>query len=246
MEAMGTIGGGAIVVKKYQAGFTVANAGIPLLGGGTAAALATGASVQTPTTTTALTTGMVGLGLDTTGTVAATGVSDNNDIIVSVAVNPDLIIRCRMNHGATEDTSLPIQTTTAADAAGATATGITSLTQGMIWGYDGNQKGVMRRTDNTAGSVVINFDDTTGIASGDRFLYANSAPAVSAAAGLANGPDLTTLFTQGDATTANPGDNDTFMVIDVELGTEDDVGEDNSYWHFVQNQNIFGNTQTTA
>jgi hypothetical protein len=246
MEAMGTLSGGAIVVKRYQSGFTVANAGIPLLGAGTAAALATGASVQTPTTSTALTTGMVGLSLDTSGTVAATGVSDNNDILVSVAVNPDLIIRCKMSNGTTEDTALAIQTTTAADSTGATATGVTSLTQGMLWGYDGNQKGVMRRTDDTAGSVVINFDDTTGIASGDRFLFANSAPAVSVAAGLANGPNLSTLFTQGDASTANPGDNDTFMVLDVELGTEDNDGANNSFWHFVQNQNIFGSTQTSA
>jgi len=246
MEAMGTIGGGAIVVKKYQSGFTVANAGIPLLGAGTAAAAATGASVQTPTTTTALTTGTVGLSLDTSGTVAATGISDNNDILVSVAVNPDLIIRCKMNNGGTEDTALAIQTTTAASADGTVATGATSLTQGMLWGYDGNQKGVMRRTDDASGSVAINFDDTNGIASGDRFLFANSAPAVSVAAGLANGPDLTALFTQGDASTANPGDNDTFMVFDVQLGTEDDDGANNSFWHFVQNQNIFGNTQTSA
>jgi len=241
MEAMGTIGGGAIVQKKYQAGTTIANVGIPLLGSGAAATDL--ASVEVPTTSTALTTGMVGLSLSTSGTVAATGVADA-DIIVSVAVNPDLIIRCKMNNGATEDTALAIQTTTAADATGVTATGVTSLTQGMLWGYDGANKGVMRRTDNTAGSVSINFG--SAIASGDRFLYANSAPCVSAAAGLGNGPDLTTLFTQGDASTANPGDNDTFMVFDVELGTEDNDGQNNSFWHFVQNQNIFGCTGTTA
>jgi len=123
MEVMGTIGGGGVVQKKYQAGTTIANVGIPLLGSGAAATDL--ASVEVPTTSTALTTGMVGLSLSTSGTVAATGVADA-DIIVSVAVNPDLIIRCKMCNGATEDTALAIQTTTAADATGVTATGVTS------------------------------------------------------------------------------------------------------------------------
>jgi hypothetical protein len=66
------------------------------------------------------------------------------------------------------------------------------------------------------------------------------------AASLSNGPDLTSDLTQGDASTACPGDNDTFIVFDLQLGTEDDDGANNSFWHFVQNQHVFGNTMNTA
>jgi len=242
MEAMGTISGGAIVVKKYQAGTTISNAGVPLLG--SLAAATDLASVEPMSTSTALVTGNAGLGLDTTGTIAATGITDSNDLLVSCAVNPDLIYRCKMNNGATADTALAIQSTTSADATGVTANGVTSLAQGILWGYDGANKGHVRRTDDAAGSVAINF--ANAIASGDRFLYANSYPCAFTAAALGNGPDLTTSLTQGDASTANPGDNDTFIVFDVQLGTEDDDGASNSFWNFVANQHIFGSTMNTA
>ncbi len=238
MEAMGTISGGGIVVKKYQAGTTIAVAGIPLIGSLTAATDI--ASVEPMTTSTALVNGNVGLGVDTTGTVAATGITDSNDLLVSCAVNPDLIIRCKMNNGATADTALAIQTTTAASSDGTVATGATSLTQGILWGYDGANKGEFRRTDDASGSVAINF--ASAIASGDRFLFANSFPCCYVTASLANGPDLTSSLTQGDASTANPGDNDSFIVFDTQLGTEDDDGENNSFWHFIAQQHVFGSS----
>jgi len=235
MEAMGTIGGGAIVVKKYQAGTTIARAGVPVIG---SLAVATDiAEVEPMTQTTALVNGNVGLGLDATGTVAASGITDTNDVLISVAVNPDLIIRCKMNNGTTDDTALTINAAGADSATGVDAGG-TTLTQGIVWGYDGANKGEHRRTSDTTGGVGINFPNA--IASADRFLHANSSPCGYAAASLANGPNLTDNLTQGDASTANPGDNDTFITFGLQLGTEDDDGANNSFWHLVQIQHIFG------
>jgi hypothetical protein len=144
----------------------------------------------------------------------------------------------------TEDTALTIQPTTSASATGVNANGVTALKEGMIWGYDGANKGYYRRCDVTSGSVTINFPNA--IASGDRFLHANSFPCVSHNAGFSNGPNLSTLITQCDAETACPGDNDTFMLFGVQLGTEDDDGANNSFYHFIQNQSIFGSSQLKA
>ena len=241
MEAMGTISGGAIVVKKYQAGATLSTAGVLLLGGDQVSGNLS--SVSIGTTSTALLTGTAGVSLDTTGTIAITGTADA-DLFVSVAVNPDLIIRLKMTNGGTEDTALTIGTCNVTDTTGVAAAGVTTLKEGLLWGYDGGNKSFYRRADDTSGGVTINFPNT--ITSGDRFLHANSYPGVSTAAGLSNGPDLSALITQGDAATANPGQNDTFMVFDVQLGDEDDDGANNSFWHVVQNQNIFGSSQTSA
>jgi hypothetical protein len=241
MEAMGTVGGGAIVVKKYQASATLATAGVFLAGGDQISADL--CSVKIATTSTAMDTGSVGVSLDTTGTIGATG-TENADLYVSVAVNPDLIIRAKMSASVTEDTALTIQETTSASSTGVNANGVTALKEGMLWGYDGANKGIYRRVDVTTGSVTINFP--SGIASGDRFLHACCYPCVSTAAGISNGPNLSTLITQCDAETACPGDNDTFMLFDVQLGTEDDDGASNSFYHFVQNQSIFGAAQLKA
>jgi hypothetical protein len=237
MEAMGTIGGGAIVVKKYQASATLPNAGVFLAGADQVSGDL--CSVAIATTSTAMDTGSVGVSLDTTGTIGATGTADA-DLLVSVAVNPDLIIRAKMSASVTEDTALTIGETSGASASGVVATGVTTLKEGMLWGYSGANKGYYRRADDTGGGVTINFPNA--IAIGDRFLHANSFPCVSSNAGLSNGPNLSTLITQCDAETACPGDNDTFMLFGVQLGTEDDDGASNSFYHFVQNQSIFGSS----
>ncbi len=239
MEAMGTIGGGAIVVKKYQASATLALAGVPLEGG---AAVGTDiSSVAVPEVSTTTAAGTIGISLDT-ATVTDGALMSSSDILVSVAVNPDLLIRCKMNNGATADTALGIQETSAGSADGSVATGATSLTQGILWGYDGANKGHYRRTTNASGTVGLNFE--FAIASGDRFLFAGAYPAASAQASLQS-PDLVTLLTQCDASTAVPGDNDLFQTFGVQLGTEDDDGANNSFWHFVQNQSAFGSSLIT-
>ena len=240
MEAMGTIGGGAIVVKKYQAGTTISVAGIPIIGS-TVSTTDLG-SVEPMATDAALTAGNVGIGLDTTGTVAATGITDTNDILVSVAVNPDLIVKAKMSGSGTADTDLTTYATSAADATGATATGITTLDDSIFWGYDGGNKGEYRCADDASGSAAINFPNAIG--SGDQFLYATGFPCKT----LATASPflvLTSNLAQVDATTAD-ADNDNFHIFDVILGTEDDNGESNSFYLLVQNYHVFGSTASSA
>jgi hypothetical protein len=241
MEAMGTISAGAIVVKKYQAGTTIGTAGIPLISAG--AADTDLAGVEPAAASTALTVGSAGLALDTTGTIAATGITDTNDILVSVAVNPDLIIKCKMSASSTADTALTPQSPSAADATGAD-TAITSLDEGIIWGYSGANKGILRRATDTTGGVAINFEN--GITTDDQYLHAGCGmPGANSAAALF-GPDLTTDLTQGIAEVVNPADTDLLATFDVILGTEDDDGANNSFWLFVQNQSSFGSNNNTA
>ena len=235
MEAMGTIGGGAIVVKKYQASATMGTAGV-LVNAADQVSADLG-SVTSGTATDPLSTGSVGVSLDTTGTIGATGTTDAGSV-VSCTVNPDLIIRVKMNAGATADTALTIQDATAADSTGVQATGVVTEDEGIMWGYDGSNKGIYRRCDSATGGVTINFP--FGIVIGDNFLSANSPPCVASIAGLGNGPNLTTDFTQGDATTTVPGDNETLQCFEVQLGTEDDDGAINSFWHMMMRQSVFG------
>ena len=174
MEAMGTIGGGALVVKKYQASATQSTAGVFLVAADQVSTHLSSVAIATAGNS-AVTLGTVGVGTDTTGTIGATGTADA-DLFISVVVNPDALIRVKMTNGATEDTALAIQATTSASATGVNANGVTALKEGMIWGYDGANKGVYRRCDVTSGSVTINFPNA--IATGDRFLHANSYPCV--------------------------------------------------------------------
>jgi len=242
MEAMGTLSGNSVLIVKYQASATQSTAGVFQVAADQVSAHLSSVALATAGAS-AVALGTVGVGTDTTGTIGATDTVDA-DLFVSVAVNPDIIIRCKMTNGATEDTALAIQETSAASSTGINATGVTALKEGMIWGYDGGNKGFYRRCDVTTGSVTINFP--YAIASGDRFLHANSYPCVGSAAGLSNGPNLSTLVTQADASTANPGTNDTFFLFGVELGTEDNDGANNSFYHLIQNQSIFGNIQSSA
>ena len=241
MEAMGTLSGNSVLIVKYMASATMSTAGVFLLAGDQVSADL--GSFKLATTTTATTTPTLGVTIDTSGTIAATGTVEA-DLPVSVAVNPDLIIRVKMNSGSTEDTALTIGTASSASATGVAAAGVTTLKEGMMWGYDGGNKGSMRRCDDTVGGVTINFPNA--IAVGDRFIMASMFPGVGTAAGLSNGPDLTTLRTQAVAQTINPGDNDSFFVFGVELGTTDDDGANNSFYQLVQNFHIFGNAGGTA
>jgi hypothetical protein len=239
MEAMGTISGGAIVVKKLQAGTTISNAGVPVIG--STVASSDFGMVEPMTVDTILTAGNAGVGVDTTGTIAATGMTDDNDTLISVALNPDLLIRAKMSNGATADTALAINPAGAADATGAD-TGVTTLDDSAIWGYDGANKGQLRCTDTTTGDVALNF--TSAIAATDNFLIAAGYPFKTLAA-ASPWPELTTSLTQIDSTTVN-NDTDNFVIYDMQLGTEDDDGANNSFYLLVAYQHVLGSFGTSA
>lgn len=241
MDAVKTLSGSAPIRMVYQAGTTISNAGIPVIGSSADAATDLG-SVEPMTASGALTAGNAGLCMDT-ATVAATG-QTSADIAVTVLVNPDLIVRARMNNGATSGTALSIGTTTAASTDGSVATGVTTIDNGIIWPYDGanSLQGKLtpgyRRTDDASGSVTIAFDNP--IASGDRFLAATGYPCASGNAGGAF-LDLTTDLTEAVATT-EVTDTDNFIIFDVELRDVGGDGENTSFYHLIANQHIFGSS----
>lgn len=237
MELAYTLSGGAPLIKKYMAGTTISTAGIPLLG-----AVDAGTdlgSVEPITASSAVNTGsQVGLCLDTSGTVAATGITDSDDLMVSVIVNPDAVLRAKMSATSTADTALTIGTTTGASAGGTVTTGVTTFDNGVVWGYDGGNVGEFRRCDDTAGSVSINFPNA--IATGDRFLAVHGFPC---SVELTNWEcyDLTTDLTQIVAETAVT-DTDNFATVDMELRDLSETGESNSYYHLIANNHLFGSS----
>lgn len=236
MELLGTIGGGAPVMKRYLVGEAFDNAGIPAISVTVGSAAGSGGSVQRMDATGgALLQGNVGLAVDTAAYSAT--VTDVAAGIVTVAVNPDLIIRAKMTNGATEDTALTITTTTGASTTGITLTGFTSVDGETVWGYDGNNKGIVRKFDDTSGGFDVSFPN--GILNGDRFLHASSSACMTLAA--ANPfVDISAAFTQMDAETVADGAADTLIILDIQAGTEDDDGANNSFYHVVQNRHIFG------
>jgi hypothetical protein len=129
--------------------------------------------------------------------------------------------------------------TIVADATGAD-TAITSLDEGIIWGYSGANKGEVRRSTSTTGDVAITFPNA--ILGTDQYLHAGTGmPGANSAAALFS-PDLTSDMSQAVAETTAPADNLMLCSFDLILGTEDDDGENNSFWLFVQHMSSFGCT----
>lgn len=237
MELAYTLSGGAPVVKKYMAGTTMSTAGIPVLGAVDAAT--DFASVEPAAYTTATGIGsQVGLLLDTSGTVAATGMTDSDDLMVGVIINPDAVIRARMNAGSTSGTALTVTSATAADTTGETLTGATTIDNGAVWGYSGNNVAQYRRADDTAGSLAINF--TNGILVADEYLACNGFPCGVELTDF-ECYDLTTDLTEIDATTLVT-DMDNFATVDMELNDMTDSGTSNSWYHLIANNHLFGSS----
>lgn len=235
MEVSGHLCGGAPLVMKYYAGTTMATAGIPVIGG--LAATTDIGGVEPINASGNPDPSLVGISLDATGTVSSTTQVDA-DLLITLSVRPDVIIRAKMSQGTTADTALTIGTTSAASAAGTVVTGVTTLDDSLVWGYNGSNQGIYRRADDTAGSVSQAFPEA--VASGDEFLIAYNFPGACGFAAAAQPYlDLTTDFTQFDASTATLT-NDNFVVIDVETMDISDDGRNNSFYLVVPAKHGFG------
>lgn len=216
MEVSGLLSGGAPVIKKYQINATVANAGVPLLIGGS-----NEAGLDLPTTTVAV--DVVGLNLDTAVyTVTQGSGSDSAERLVSVIINPDAILRARMSGGAAEGTALAQHTVTVENSGGTaieTGTEWSSPTfdEGVVWGYSGNNVSQSRKitsVSSTVGTVLIPFDYS--ILVGDVYLRAPYWAMQGATV------QLTTNFLEADASIA-VATGAGFKVFDMDL--EDLSGE---------------------
>ena len=237
MELVYMLSGGAPVIKRYMAGTTISTAGIPVLG-----AVDAGTDLGSVEPTTASTVvgigSQVGLCLDTSGTVAATGITDSNDLFVSVVINPDAVLRAKMNNGTTSDTALATTAPTSADSTGVTLTGATTFDNGAVWGYTGTNVGEFRRSDDASGSLSINL--VNGTATTDTYIAVHGFPC---SVELTNWEcfDLTTDLTQIIAQTAVV-DKDNYATVDMEMRTATDDGINNSFYHLIANNHLFGSS----
>ena len=237
MELAYTLSGGAPVIKRYMAGTTMSTAGIPVLGAVDAATDL--GSIEPIGASAAVNTGsQVGLLIDTTGTVAATGITDSDDLFGSVIINPDAVLRAKANNGTTSDTALATTAATSDDSTGVTITGATTFDNGAVWGYTGNNVGEFRRCDDTAGSVSINFPN--GILTTDTYVAVHGFPC-SVELTSWECYDLTTDLTQIVAQTAVV-DTNNFATVDMEMKAADDDGTSNSFYHLIANNHLFGSS----
>jgi len=222
MEVSGLLGGGYPVIKKYQINATVADVGVPLLIG-----TSEEAGLDLPSTTVAA--DVVGLNLDTAvfTTTQGSGAS-SAERLVSVIINPDAILRARMNGGATSGTALARHTVTAADAGGTVITTGTEWSnpdfdEGVAWCFSGANVGQHRKivdADATSATVLVPFDRQIEV--GDVFLRAPYQRMQSFAV------QLTSDFTEANAEiVVDTGAG--FKVIDWDLGDLSDEGDLTSY-----------------
>ena len=236
MEAAYTIGGGGMHIKKYRTddGATGLAAGVPVV-----ADQATAASQGVLMTTTTTHVAGLGISLDavdasTAAQVASTGgfLGDgDNATHVSVVINPDLVVRAKLNEGATEDTALVISVVDAQDTAGLDISSTPAVADNAtVWGYNTNANdGVVRQTS-AADTVVVAFP--RDIELGDELLFAELCP------GWDVGPTLTTLLTQVNANAASAQNN--WIVVEFELKDISDDGRNNSFALMVMTDHSFG------
>jgi hypothetical protein len=234
MELLQTISGGAPFIKKFQASVAYASttaAGVLALGVVDSSTDVGEVTIPADASTPVVPGSMVGLSLDSpTTTPAATGQIATANMLVSVVVNPDAVYRAKMSFGTASDTALTIYTTTNASTSGVTTPGVTSIDNGVIWGYQGSNVGEYRIADDTSGGVSVSWPND--VATGDQYLCA-AGKKNSAEASSPEFWDYTTTLDQLNVLTVVT-DMDNLMAIDAELKDISDSGTTNSFWHVIQ------------
>ncbi len=241
MELAYMLSGGAPVIKRYMAGTTISTAGVPVLGAVDAGTDFASIEPMVATGTPTVSGSQIGLALDTTGTIAATGMTTDADLFVSVIINPDLVYRAKMNNGTTSGTALATTSPSSADSGGATLTGATTFDNGAVWGYTGTNVGQFRRSDDTSGSLAINF--INGTATTDTYLAVHGFPCGVEVTSFES-YDLTTDLTQIAAQMVIVVQNN-FATVDMELRDATQDGASNSYYHLIANAHLFGSSTIT-
>jgi len=221
MQFSGLFSGGAPIIKKFQIGEAMANAGVPVVVGGAGIA-----GVSLASTTAAA--DLVGLTLDAQATLVTAQQTDNSDPSrqVSVVVNPDIIIKALLSGGATSDTALIIGTVDVASTTGLdvnTEIDYTNFDEGSIFGFTGANAGILRKItvgDSTDASVTIAFPVDIDV--GDVFLH------VPFSGGENQFVQLTSDLTQVDASAAVDTNNNNFRVIELVLKDSSETGRTTS------------------
>lgn len=174
MEVIGLLNGSAPIIKKYQVSASVARIGLPLL-----AVAASEAGLDLPATTAI--NDMVGINLDTATFATAQG-TNSPEALVSVIINPDVILKIFMSGGAASGTAAVERAVSTISTDGLTVTtGHTwnspDTDEGLIWGVTGANAGQKRKitsTGATAATVTVAFAADTAV--GDLFSWAPVCP----------------------------------------------------------------------
>ena len=206
---------GAAVLKRMKLGAAAVDPGIVMIGGAT-----TSLGVIPPTTTSFA--NAYGLAIDegvydTTPTAAETG-----EGLVTVDVNPNLIIQALLNQGATESTALTILQNTSASTTVLSDgdVGTADMDGGMVWclsgGNVGQSRGITAWSSGTSITITVQFLNT--MATGDQYLFTPFNIAGTGAGGADGCGFMTTstLFTQADNSAA-AGSSAEISVVDMLL-----------------------------
>lgn len=234
MQVHGHVHGGTPIIKKFFASAQVIQ-GVPVKSAELASAA--GDSGAVIIIANAAGNPIIGLTNDANDTWPSNPEAQlNTDVSLQVTVNvrPDAIYRAKLSGSATVDTALSNQACNAASALGITAANVTTLDDGVIWGYTGANAGVIRRCDSTAGSLSMGM--SAAIASGDEFIAAQGFMGyVSTSQAYF---DLTSDFSQVRVDAAD-SDNDNFVIFDWELRDFAGTGVTNSYYHLLPWKHAF-------
>lgn len=235
MEFAYTLSGSKTRIQTFPIGETMANAGVgvetPAAGTGGIALVETATAI-----------GSLGITLDT-GTYATAQQTDNADpqAYVSVVVNPDAVLQCRLNGSATVAGTALVQyfntavSTTGLDVtpsltSGGATVDTTAMDDCWVFGYTGANAGIGRQisvgdaTDTTV-AVAFPYD----IAVDDLFIYANFVP------GGNHYVTFITNLTEADATVATGEDldNDNYRPVELIMNDAGNNGVLNSYVNLI-------------
>ena len=228
MEPLKTLSGGAFVHQTFEVEDAFPDAGVPAMLGAAA-----DAGIQIGTTVSAA--NALGLSVDTA--------LANNANLVTVIINPDLVIRCKQSGSATEDTALTIGLAGASStnlvidnitAAAGGAFSTAGFADCSFWGYDGVNQGEVRSASTADANTLtaLNAFTSAFVDGVDTFLVACRSP------GILSGLTLSTLVTQNDSATEAVGAAE-FVVLDGEFNDVSNDGINNSFIHIIATDHAF-------
>lgn len=228
---------GTPVIKKFQVGETMANAGVPVVVAGSGHY-----GVRLPTTIAAANCMGVTLDAVTTNTTQPTDGSDPRRR-VSVVVNPDAVLKARLAGGATTGTALGTETENTATSTGLIAksgTDFSNFDEGGVWWYSGNNAGPTSFRKIITGDATdadVGVPWTNDPAVGDKFV-------VVPFNGMAlQYVQLTSDFLEVNATAAVDTDNANFIPIELEVfGQGDPDGLTSSFVYLTIADHLFASS----
>jgi len=236
MQHAYNLSGGKTRVQKFPIGEAMANAGVCVE---TPAAATNGVALVE--TNTAI--GSLGITLDAQATYNTAQQADNSDpaAYVSVVVNADAVLQCRLNGSATVDGTALVQYFNTSESttglivtpsltSGGAASDSTAMDDCTIFGYTGANAGIARKIsvgDATNTDVIVAFPHD--IAVDDLFIYCNFT------AGGNHYVTLTSSLLEADATlaTGEDLDNDNYRPVEIVLNDAGNNGVNNSYVNLI-------------